>query len=68
MASAWINQIFQAGQASQGNIVRRAKADVVMYASMAELIAEVKALGFHMIEVGDQVIVICNSGTFKLIC
>ena len=65
--SAWINQIFKAGQVSKGNLVRRQKKDVRRFASMAELETEVERRGFHMIETGDQVVVICNSGTFRLV-
>ncbi len=65
--SAWIDQIFQAGQVAKGNIVRRQKSSVNRYASMGELKEEVKARGFHMIETGDQVIIVCNPGNIRIV-
>ena len=71
--SAWINQIFRAGQVNVGNIVRRNKASVNKYASRQELILEVQNRGFHMVEVGNNVtgqyIILCNrQGTTSVIC
>jgi hypothetical protein len=40
--SAWIDQIFEAQQVNSGNVVRRKIDDVNKYASMDELIEEVK--------------------------
>jgi hypothetical protein len=65
--SAWLKQLFSAGQVAKGNIVRRKKSDVERYASMADLKAEVKKRDFHLIETGDQVIVICNKGHVKIV-
>ena len=58
---AWVDQIFQAS-AANGGVVRRARADVDKYASLAEVITEAKAKGFHVIETGDQVVVLCHAG------
>ena len=65
--SAWLNAIFNAGQVNKGNIVRRRKRDVNRYASMADLEAEGRRRGFHLVEIGDQVVVICNRGNVRLI-
>jgi predicted O-methyltransferase YrrM len=62
----WIDQVFLAGQVAKGNIVRRKKTSVQRYSSIASLEAEVKRRGFHLVETGDQVIVICNNGSVKL--
>ncbi len=64
---AYINAIFAAKAAKSGGIVRRSIANVKKYASAGYLIAEVNRLGFHIIENGDQYIIICNSGNCKLI-
>lgn len=68
MASTWIDQIFAAGEVAKGNIVRRKVASVERYASIAELEAEVRRRGFHMIRTGEQVIVICNAGQVTMVC
>lgn len=62
----WLAQVFRAGSVAKGNIVRRKKSSVERYASLASLEAEVKRRGFHLVETGDQVIVICNKGVVTL--
>lgn len=64
---AFINAIFEAKAVKAGGIVRRSIAGVQKYASTQFLIEEVEQRGFHLIETGDQYIIICNSGHFKLI-
>lgn len=60
--SAWINQIFEAGQANKGGVVRRNRDWVDKYGGLDELIGAAHKRGFHVIESGDQVIVLCNEG------
>lgn len=67
MASAWLNQVFSAGSVNKGNIVRRQQSSVKKYSSEKDLVAEVKARGFHLIKTGDQYIIICNSGKVELV-
>lgn len=65
----WINQIWKAGQAAKGNVVRRSIHSVASYASPKELELEVRRRGFHMAVVGDQYVIVCNkSGTFSIVC
>ena len=64
---AWVDQIFQA-DAAKGGVVRRARADVDKYASLTEIIAEACARGFHVIETGDQVVVLCHPGQLVIHC
>lgn len=67
--SAWINQIFRAGQVNAGNVVRRSMHDVAKYASAQELENEVRARGFHMALIGDQYVIVCNpAGVMQIIC
>ena len=65
--SAWLEQVFAAGSVAKGNIVRRKSSSVERYASVAELTAEVERQGFHLIETGDQLIIICNKGHVRLV-
>ena len=67
-AVEWIKQIFQAQQVAKGGVVRRKKPDVESYASMSQLITEVKRRGFHLVEVGDQLVIFCNKGVLKIHC
>ena len=67
--SAWLDQVFDADAAEKtGGIVRRNKEDVSRYASLAELLEQVKERGYHLIETKDQYVVICKSGALKLHC
>lgn len=65
--SAWVDQMFQA-QAANGGVVRRARADVDKYASLGEIVAEARGRGFHVIETGDQVVVLCHPGQMVIHC
>lgn len=67
--NSWIDQIFSAGQASRGNIVRRSLRDVRKYSSFDELEREVRRRGFHLAIVGEQCVIVCNcDGMLKLVC
>ena len=65
--SAWVDQMFQA-QAANGGVVRRARSDVDRYASLEEIIDEARKRGFHVVETGDQVVVLCHQGQIAVHC
>jgi hypothetical protein len=65
--SAWIDQIFDREQCRVGNSVRRARRDVEKYASVEELTDAVKARNYHLVEVGEQLIVLCNEGDLRVL-
>ncbi len=67
-AQQWVQQIFQAQAVQNGGIVRRKIANVVRYASIHALEAEVRRRGFHMVISGDQFVIICNAEDFQVIC
>jgi hypothetical protein len=64
----WIGQIFSAKQAKRGGIVRRKVTSVKKYATVKDLKAEVKRRGFHMLRSGDQYLIFCHKGAFRVIC
>lgn len=66
--SAWIDQMFDAQIVAREGIVRRKKEDVHQYASFNELIQRVRDEQYHLIETGDQYIVICNRGAVLIHC
>ncbi len=66
--SAWVNQIFRAGQAHQNGIVRRSARSVRRYTSEEELERAVRKRGFHLVRSRGQYIVFCHRGNFRLIC
>jgi hypothetical protein len=67
--SAWIQQIFSAGQESEGNIVRRNVQEITKYGSPEELELEVRRHNFHMAKIGEQYLIVCHpSGTIHVVC
>lgn len=60
--------MFGAQSVDKENIVRRKKSDVQKYASFAALLKRVRDEQYHLIETGDQYIVICNQGVLKIHC
>ena len=62
----FINRIFEAKTAKNEGIVRRKISSVNKRASVRYLVKEVEARGFHLIETGDQFLIVCNSGNLKL--
>jgi hypothetical protein len=65
---SYIRNIFRADAAKNGGLVRRKVEDVHRLATFHELLKEVKERGFHLLETGDQYVIICNLGKFKLHC
>ena len=65
--SQWIENIFTAKIATENGIVRRKKTTVIKYASRDDLIAAVRKRKFHLIETGDQYVIVCNSGAIQIV-
>lgn len=65
---SWCNTVFGAKSATRGGIVRRAVRDVEHEIGRDAFFAEVRRRGFHLLECGDQFIVICNDGQLKVHC
>ncbi len=66
--SRWIGQIFKAQAAKNGGVVRRSVDSVKTYATIRELEAEVRARRFHLLRSGDQYLIFCHIGVFKVLC
>jgi len=67
MTSAWINELFAAQSVANGGIVRRARKNVDDD-MLEELIHEAGARGYHVIETGEQVVVLCHAGQLVMHC
>lgn len=64
----WLLQIFDAA-AANGGVVRRSVADVTKYGGGKDaLLTEVRRRNFHLVETGDQFVVLCNDGAIQLHC
>lgn len=68
LKSVWIDQMFEAQAVRDGGVIRRSVADVNRYASLDLLVERVKAEGFHLVQTGDQYVVLCHHGHFQVIC
>lgn len=67
--SAWINDIWRAGQVNKGGIVRRSVHTVAQNGGAATLEAEVRKRGFHMARIGEQYLIMCDpNGALQIIC
>ena len=66
--SKWLEQIFEAQIVKKEGIVRRKKSDVHHYASLDELLEYVRENGWHLIETGNQYVVLCHPGAMKIHC
>ncbi len=64
----WIRTIFSAKAAQRGGVVRRSAAWIEREVGRARFEHEVRARGFHLIECGGQLVVICNGGGIRVIC
>lgn len=64
---AWIRQIFAAKAVHRGGVVRRSVATVEREVGRERFMEEVEQRGFHLIECGEQFVVICNSGQIRLL-
>lgn len=68
MRNGWIDQVFDAQIVRNGGTVRRAIKDVEYYGGGVDnFLAEVKRLGFHVVQIGDQLVVLCNTGDIKVL-
>lgn len=58
----WLNQIFSAKAVLNGGVVRRSRRWVEAEIGHDLFERTVRARGYHLIETGDQLVVICHSG------
>jgi hypothetical protein len=66
--SAWCRAIFDTQVAARGGVVRRALRDVEREIGFATLELEVRRRGFHVVQSGDHLLIICNAGDLRVIC
>ena len=64
----WVDDIFRAGQANTGGIVRRSIKSVEEYASVEEVVVAARDRGFHVVATGDQLVILCHPGEMSVLC
>jgi hypothetical protein len=62
----WLDQVFAAKAVTQGGVIRRSKMWVEAEIGLPRFEQAVRARGFHLIEAGKQLVVICHSGPIHL--
>ena len=62
----WIAEMFSAKAVSDGGVIRRHRGWVDREIGRARFVAEVRDRGFHLLETGDQLIVVCHRGAIHL--
>jgi hypothetical protein len=66
---SWLEQWFELStSARNGGVVRRSAWDVQRMGLMSEAIKEARNRGWHIIETGDQLILLCHEGEIRLHC
>jgi phage baseplate assembly protein gpV len=67
-SNAWMDTWFSSQTARNGGIVRRARRDVDRFANMDWVIEEARQRRWHVIETGDQVVLLCHEGDLRMHC
>ncbi|WP_299303191.1 N-(5'-phosphoribosyl)anthranilate isomerase [uncultured Litoreibacter sp.] len=62
----WIDHLFSAKATRSGGIVRRAVCDVEREVGRERFFVEVQSRGFHVMEWGDQFIILCSKSRPQL--
>ena len=62
----WLDRIFSAKSVASGGVVRRSRDWVASEIGIPRFEAAVRSRGFHLIEAGQQLVVICHSGPVTL--
>ena len=63
----WLDHMFSAKAARTGGVIRRNVAWVEREVGRDLFEAEVRKRGFHLLETGRQLVVICNQGELRLL-
>ncbi|MEM0935022.1 MAG: N-(5'-phosphoribosyl)anthranilate isomerase [Pseudomonadota bacterium] len=64
----WLDQVFRAKSAQSGGVVRRKVRDVEREVGRGALELEVRRRGFHMIECGEDFVILCTSAPIRIVC
>lgn len=65
---AWIQGMFNSKIVKKEGVVRRKKSMIDERGAFEDMLESVKKRKYHLIETGDQYIIICNQGRIKMHC
>lgn len=63
----WIQQLFGTKAARKGAVVRRSTAWVHREVGRDVFEAEVRRRGYHLLQTADQYVIICHSGSVRML-
>jgi len=66
--SRWVDQMFDAQAVLAGGVVRRSVHDVRRFGAMDEIVERAQENGWHVVETGDQIVVLCHAGALAIHC
>ncbi len=67
--SAAVDQMFRSSQqARAGGVVRRSARQVDRQRILQEIIQRARAQGFHVVETGGQIVLLCHEGELIIHC
>ncbi len=66
--SAYVDNMFRAHQAASFGIVRRSERQVLQLGVLEEIIERAMDEGWHVIQTGGQIVVLCHSGAMTVHC
>lgn len=64
---SWLRHVFSAKAAQSGGVIRRSVAWVEREVGRELFESEVRKRGFHLIDTGSQLVVICHRGHIRLV-
>jgi hypothetical protein len=68
MPQSWIERIFNSRIVLEGGPVRRHIKDIDKYGGgLQNLLDEAAKRRFHVIQIGDQIVVLCNPGEMRVL-
>ncbi|MAC81737.1 MAG: N-(5'-phosphoribosyl)anthranilate isomerase [Rhodobacteraceae bacterium] len=62
----WMQRIFDAKAAREGQVVRRSVRDLEMIVGREAFEREIRRRGYHAVLNGDQVVIFCNNEPIRL--
>ena len=66
-AAPWVAQLFSSQSAQKGAVVRRSRRWVEREVGRDAFERELRRRGYHLIETGDQMIVVCHAGPIRIV-
>jgi hypothetical protein len=63
----WIDQIFAAKAVARGGVIRRNISWVDAEVGRDRFVSEVRKRGYHLVQTGQQFVVICHTGPIHIL-